>query len=95
MGLGRMTYSEATASADKLGAIAADLDTELTNLRNEILGMDEVLKSEGANQLLETYDNLDKELIKCPPKIVEFEKYLRDAIEEYKQDDQTLIEEGK
>lgn len=95
MGLGRMTYSEATASADRLSEIAAALDTELTNLRSEIFSMDEVLKSEGANQVLETYDNLDKELTKCPTKIVEFEKYLRDAIEQYKQDDQTLIEEGK
>ena len=95
MGLGRMSYGEATTCADNLNKYAANLEKCLTDLRNEINSMDEVLKSEGADQLLARYDELDKELVDCPTRINGFETHLRTAIKKYQDDDQRLREESK
>lgn len=95
MGLGRMTYGEATTSADNLNKSSASLEKYLKDLREEIDSLDEVLRSEGADQLLKTYEELDEELRVCPQKITGFEVYLRDAIKKYQEDDQRLKEESK
>ena len=95
MGLGRMTYSEATTSADNLNKSSASLEKHLKDLRYEIDSMDDVLRSEGAEQLLKTYEELDNDLRVCPQKITGFEVYLRGAIKKYQEDDQRLEEESK
>ena len=95
MGVGRMSYTEATTCADNLSRYSANIEKYLTDLRTEINSMDEVLKSEGANELLAKYDELDKKLVDCPVKITEFENHLRTAIRKYQEDDQRLREESK
>jgi uncharacterized protein YukE len=95
MGVGRMSYTEATTCADNLNRYSANIEKYLTDLRTEINSMDEVLKSEGANELLARYDELDKKLVDCPVKITEFENHLRTAIRKYQEDDQRLREESK
>ena len=95
MGLGKMSYTEALECANNLSKNAEDLRTHLLNLRAEINSMDEVLVSNGATQLLSTYNDLDKELIKCPVKIEIYEAYLREAVEKYQNSDNQLKQEGK
>ena len=95
MGLGRMSYSEATKCADNLGTYADTIEKKLRDLRSEIDSMDEVLKSEGASELLAKYDELEKKLADCPTKIKGFEAHLRTAIEQYQSDDERLREESK
>lgn len=88
--LGTMTYEEARNCASSMTTSANNMDEYFSRLRSEMNSLEDVLKSKGADDLYNTFLELDKKLDGFPEKIREFSKFLTETVDAYIADDENL-----
>ena len=94
MAIGSMSYTEARDCAKNLGDYAINMENLIADLRNEMNSLEDVLKSNGATQLYETYQTLDAKLNGFPDKVKAFKGFLETAVNQYEADDAALQREA-
>ncbi len=90
MALGSMSYDEARGCANALGNAAREMDDLFKNLSAEMNTLDDVLKSKGADELVDTYKTLEAKLSGFPNKVRAFQSFLNAAVDQYQADDASL-----
>ena len=93
MALGSMSYEEARTCANELGNSAVKMDNLIAQLRNEMESLQDVLRSNGANELYATYKTLDAKIEGFPSKVRDFKGFLETAVAQYEADDIALSRE--
>ena len=93
MALGSMSYTEARTCATELENAAANMDNLIAQLRVEMESLEDVLRSNGANELYATYKTLDAKIDGFPNKVRAFKGFLETAVAQYEADDAALARE--
>lgn len=93
MALGSMSYGQARTCATELGNAAGEMDNLFSQLKSEMNSLEDVLKSNGADELYATYKTLEAKLDGFPNKVRAFKGFLETAVTQYEADDAALMKE--